>query len=239
MRWSHSFCPGSCNPFSFIFLEASGWLPQGLQLHISVGISGHLNVPGLHAAFCSWQGRLLPSAAQFCNVAGKLHLLADCGSVNVTLLSGMPWPEQYKEWNIKYVCPWIGLSMMGTSHAGSYLLGTLCAFNTRWLEAKLTFCEKGWKAWFNHILLSPIGGMLGAMELGTQYGGGTKELLTKSRWVLPRKALHLGDTSAGPANRIGFCQAGKWKRVIQANVQRRRKELLVEVCLNPKVQGVC
>lgn len=43
---------------------------------------------------------LAPIATQFCGVAGKLHLLSYCGSVDMTLLQV---EKPYKEWNIKYV----------------------------------------------------------------------------------------------------------------------------------------
>lgn len=58
VRWPHSVLSRvSCNPFPFILSETSVWLFPGLHIHISVGISRHLRVTGLHTVFCSWQGR--------------------------------------------------------------------------------------------------------------------------------------------------------------------------------------
>lgn len=88
LTWS-----GSCNLF-FFYLFRSFWMtlsgtsssclwgfPDTSQTHFQ-------KVPGLRDAFCSWRGRLLHVAAQLCCIAGKLHMLACCGSVNMTLLSG-------------------------------------------------------------------------------------------------------------------------------------------------------
>lgn len=72
---------------SLSFQKLLGDSFKGLRDHISAGILRHLKVAGLHAAFCSWQGRFLFITTQFCGVARKLHLFPYCGLVDMTLLS--------------------------------------------------------------------------------------------------------------------------------------------------------
>lgn len=121
IRWLLLFCPGSCNPFFLILSESSGWLSRGLYVHISVGISRHMKVPALHAAFCSWQSWLFSITVQFCGVSGKLHLLSYCD--HVCLFVFMPCYDLASDTEalqrMEYsVCLWTGRGIMGTSYAG-------------------------------------------------------------------------------------------------------------------------
>lgn len=140
----------------------------------------------------------LPPVVLYC---WEIYLLACCGSVNMTLLSGHAMSKAVQKGTVMY------LSWNRFKYARNQSYWQLCYWEcyAKLLIPdgllKLAFCEKYWKSLDKAHFTVTYWGLCWVLQSFIYIiWWWNKGIMTKSGWVLPRKALHVGDTSAGPAS---------------------------------------